>query len=128
MSELVVTWQDRRAAMLQFGGLQDGTKIIDEMLADFEEVLRNTSDEVLNLTQAAAESGYTADHLGRLANEGKIVTVGRKHARKIRRGDLPRKPGAHADGDVHGPFGSHVPHIQSHAQIARSLVSGGETR
>ena len=42
-----------------------------------EEALAAENDEVLTLQRAAAESGYSADHLGRLVREGKIPNAGR---------------------------------------------------
>jgi hypothetical protein len=55
-------------------------------------VLRANDDELLNLQQAAGESGYTPDHLGRLIREGKVPNAGRRARPLIRRSDLPAKP------------------------------------
>jgi hypothetical protein len=49
------------------------------------------SDELLSLSRAAQESGYSVDHLGRLLREGRIPNSGRKAKPLIRRKDLPRK-------------------------------------
>jgi hypothetical protein len=74
--------------------------------ADQLELALNTSaNEVLTLDQAAAESGYSADHLGRLLREQKIPNAGRANAPRILRGDLPRKPAitkraSHAASDL----------------------------
>ncbi len=46
---------------------------------------------VLTLTEAAATSGYSADHLGHLVREGKIPNAGRPGAPRIALRDLPRK-------------------------------------
>ena len=48
--------------------------------------------EALTLVEAAAESGLSADHLGRLLRTGTIPNAGRKGAPRIRRADLPRSP------------------------------------
>jgi hypothetical protein len=48
--------------------------------------------EVLSLVDAAAECGYSADHLGRLVRSGQLPNSGRRKAPKIRRRDLPKKP------------------------------------
>lgn len=59
-------------------------------------------DEPLPLKNAAAESGYDPDSLGRVLRERPELNVGRKHAPRIRRKDLPRHPGtrsASAAGD-----------------------------
>ena len=55
-------------------------------------VLRANDDELLSLQQAADESGYTVDHLGRLIRERKVPNAGRKARPLIRRSDLPAKP------------------------------------
>jgi hypothetical protein len=71
--------------------LVDGAELCDALLADLDAFVNESSEEALSLRQAAAESGYSVDHLGRLIREGKLPNVGRTNAPKIRRGDLPRK-------------------------------------
>jgi hypothetical protein len=56
--------------------------------------------ECLTLAEAARESGYSAAHLARLLDEGRIANAGRKRAPRIKRGDLPKKPPPTA---VNGP-------------------------
>ena len=46
---------------------------------------------LLTLQEAAAESGFSPDHLGRLVREGKIPNAGRPGAPQIARRDLPIK-------------------------------------
>jgi hypothetical protein len=55
------------------------------------EQLDAAGEEALALTDAAKESGYSANHLGRLVRSGEIENIGRSNAPKIRRRDLPRK-------------------------------------
>jgi len=69
----------------------NGAALLEEVLTDFASVSRGDGDETLNLQQASQESGYSADHLGRLVREGKIPNAGRPNAPRIRRADLPRK-------------------------------------
>ena len=57
-----------------------------------ERALQGAGAEPLTLEEAAAESGYSTDHLGRLLREKKIPNAGRAHAPRILRRDLPRKP------------------------------------
>jgi hypothetical protein len=57
-----------------------------------EQILRHNGLEVLSLEQAAAESGYSVDHLSRLIRQGRIENAGRKNAPGVARSDLPRKP------------------------------------
>jgi len=72
-------------------------------------------NEELPLGPAAEESGYTADHLGRLLRDRKIHNAGAPDGPRIRRQDLPRKPRA----DVH----CHDVPLFSKEQIARSIVN-----
>ena len=74
----------------------DGAKLISEMLEELRACQRDNADCLLNLTQAAKVSGYSADHLGRLVRDGTLVNHGRPHAPRIRRGDLPQRPAARA--------------------------------
>ena len=83
---------------------------------DLEEALRVSQDEVLNLTEAADESGYSTAHLGRLVRVGTIPNAGRPNAPRIRRGDLPRK----ATGL---PQDTPRLHVVSAGQLARSIVN-----
>lgn len=59
---------------------------------ELEARLGSVADELLSLAQAARESGYSADHLGRLVKTQRLRNHGRAHAPRIRRGDLPVKP------------------------------------
>lgn len=59
-----------------------------------EELLAAASEwdaRVLSLDEAAAESGYSLEHLGRLLRQGRLPNAGRKHAPRIRRQDLPSR-------------------------------------
>ena len=69
----------------------------------------------LNLQQGAAESGYSADHLGRLVKNGEITNAGRENAPKILRKDLPRRPGR----------GLTPPTLTLHGPGARSALHNG---
>ena len=71
--------------------------------------------EKLTINQAAQESGYTSGHLGRQVRSGAIPNAGQPNSPRIRRCDLPRKPG-HADGRCHP-----IP-VDCREQIARSVA------
>ena len=57
-----------------------------------ERAMREEADESLTLAQAAARSGYSADHIARLVREGRLENVGRRGAPRVRAGDLPARP------------------------------------
>lgn len=69
-----------------------GADLCAELLTDFRAVMASEAEAVLSLPQAAARSGYSVEHLGRLVREGKVPNAGRRGAPRIRVADLPRKP------------------------------------
>lgn len=91
LDDLRAKWRARRAEFARFQAAVDGAKLCDELLADLDEARRASDDELLTLREAAQRSGYSADHLGRLVREGKLLNAGRPHAPRIRSAMLPRK-------------------------------------
>lgn len=75
------------------------TRYLDERLAavlsrladELNDALEQDESEPLTLEQAAHESGYSAEHLGRMVRDHKVPNAGRHHAPRIRRRDLPLK-------------------------------------
>jgi hypothetical protein len=63
-----------------------------EAALELEEAL-HAGEDAVTLSEAERIGGYSADHLARLVREGKLPNVGRKHAPRIRRTDVPLKPG-----------------------------------
>ena len=61
----------------------------NEAAKDLAATLENRDSEVLSVSDAAAESGYSSEYLARLVREGTIPNAGRHGAPRIRRGDLP---------------------------------------
>jgi hypothetical protein len=112
-----VKWASEARAMQQRGALVQGAVLLDEVLHDFYAVMRDYWEEPLNLTQAAAESGYSADYLGRLVKNGTIPNIGRPNAPRIQRANLPRKAGSLPPPVNSGHLASATP-----GQIARAVV------
>ena len=83
---------------------------------ELEEALRSRDGAVLTLAQASRESGYSTRQLSRELTDGNIVNVGRPNAPKIRRSELPRKPG-------YLPQAASIPLLLSATQVARSVVN-----
>lgn len=84
---------------------------------ELEAALDEQDGALLNLQEAAEESGYSADHLGRLVSEGKLPNAGERHAPRIRRADLPRKPGHRVERKHSLDEGANL-----RTQMARSVV------
>ena len=60
---------------------------------ELEEAVQDAEEEVLTIGEAAATSGYSVDHIRHQVAEGKIPNIGVKGSPRVRRGDLPLKPG-----------------------------------
>lgn len=112
IATLPMSWRAHAAELRRYGAeLQ--AHVLEAVADELEDALQGEADALLTLEQAAEESGYSADHLGREVREGRIPNAGRRHAPRLRRGDLPRKPGALRSAP---PIGI------SRVQIARSVV------
>jgi hypothetical protein len=83
-------WRDRAKDLRRFS--PSAAEAFDAAADELQASLAQQQAELLTLEEASRESGYSADHLGVLIKEGKIENLGRKHAPRIRRRDLPRKP------------------------------------
>jgi hypothetical protein len=89
-ANLPAEWRAQAEGLRQFGA-DAQAKAVDRCANHLEEAFRQTEAEQLTLQDAAEESGYSADHLGRLVREGKIPNAGRPSAPRISRRDLPIK-------------------------------------
>ena len=85
------------AATLRAYGKEDAAKAAELHAEQLLEAVREAQDVALTLTEASNESGYSKRRLRELVAEGAIPNAGRKNAPRIRRGDLPRKPGTRGD-------------------------------
>src|SRR5437764_6569792 len=70
--DFVVRWRTRLSEWARIGALVDGARVCEDVLQDFESVTRAEDDAELSLSEAAAESGYSSDHLRRLHRLSKL--------------------------------------------------------
>lgn len=89
--ELLSKWRDRAEELQPFAAA--AAEAFRRAAQELEDALAEQRLAVLSLQEAAAESGYSVDHLSREIREGRIPNAGRKGKPRIRRSDLPRKPG-----------------------------------
>ena len=84
------TWRRRAKALRRYGS-EPPAVALERCAAEQEDTIVERDDTTFSLVEASRESGYSADHLGRLVRDGKIPNAGRLNAPRIARIHLPRK-------------------------------------
>lgn len=92
LTELRAKWSQNLAVFSRYG-IETPERIVREFLADLESLERASSVEAVTLKEASLIGGYSIDHLQRLVASQQIENVGRKGKPRIRRGDVPTRPG-----------------------------------
>lgn len=109
-SDLPSTWRTRAEELEPYAPA--AAEAFRRAASELEEATREAASEALTLAQAAKASGYAPRTLREKLASGELPNAGRKHAPRIRRGDLPMRGkacGAGWDADEH----------------VRSIVGGG---
>ena len=92
VAEILAKAKELREA---FGG-EPQARSLEWAAGKVEQALRDESDQLLRLPDAAELSGYHPDSLARMVREGQIPDLRPPKSKgmiRIRRGDLPIKPG-----------------------------------
>ena len=119
-SELRARWHQRRDEWARLGVQLDGAKLADEVLADLDALERDAQLGTVTLKEAHLIGGYSIDHLQRLVAGGELENVGRKHRPRIRRSDVPIKPG-HTAATL--PNGASVNQFADRRRIVASVTT-----
>ena|SRR5438128_2873236 len=101
-------------------GAEPQARSLEWAAARIEQALRDESDQLLTLTQAAEISGYHPDSIARMVREGLIPDLRPPNSKgliRIRRGDLPIKAGR-----------PHTPDADVRELASRLLKRGKEGR
>ena len=117
---LPANWRRKAKALRRYGG-ETPAVVLDRCAEDLESTLRERDETTLSIVEAARESGYSADHLGRLVRDGKIPNAGRPGAPRIARVHLPRKAPAEPGPVDKPPRRRQV----SNRQIVQSIIEKG---
>lgn len=117
LAELRQRWERRRDEWARFGVLLDGVKFANELVSDLEQ-LAEADAECITLTEAHRLGGYSVDRLQRLVAAGDIENVGRKGRPRIRRSDVPVKPGHRLPDEPDGV------QLSERRRIAASVIKG----
>ena len=86
-------------AQLRHRGLSELADVLDSVATDHEKILDAWQNEELTLHQAAEESGYSYSALQQM----KDLHVGTSGSPRLRRCDLPRRPGRSSPRLANGP-------------------------
>lgn len=98
LRDLLDQWATTAVTLRRYAaGEQAAT--LEACSVEMSAVLEAIELEPLALEDAARESGYSAAHLRRLLAAGTVQNVGSADGPRIRRGDLPRKPGRLTQGE-----------------------------
>lgn len=92
LESLVDRWLAEAETLERYAD-QRGAEVCRLHAAELREAIHRQESDTLALAQAAEVSGYSKDHLGALVRDGTIENAGRKNAPRVRRGDVPMKPG-----------------------------------
>ena len=118
---LPATWRKRAKALRRYGG-ETPAVALECCAAELEATLVERDETTFSLVEASRDSGYSADHLGRLVRDGKIPNAGRPGAPRIARRHLPRK--AHAPAEPRLARKGRSGEV-SNAQIVQSIIEKG---
>lgn len=91
VAELPAAWRSRADELARFAPA--AAEAFTTAALDLEQAIRAEGSETVNLREAARIGGYNEDSIGRMIRQGKVKNVGRGNAPRIRRSDIPRKPG-----------------------------------
>ncbi len=92
LTDLATNWRTE-AATLRTYGAESAATALERCADELEARVMEWADEPLTLSEAAQESGYSVQHLRRLVTKGLLTDVAESSQIRVRRGDLPRKPG-----------------------------------
>lgn len=102
LEQLAARWRTE-ADLLERYGDSRGAHVCRLHATELEGAAAEAANQELNLDEASRESGYSARRLRELISSGEIPQAGRKGAPRIRRTDLPRKPGATSTTAAYDP-------------------------
>lgn len=89
--QLVETWQSKLALFLHLNVSVPAAGLVRDFLADLERHWADEDSTWLSASDASKRSGYSKDHLRRMAREKKVVAEQRPRAWWYLAGSLPRK-------------------------------------
>ena len=120
LASLVTRWRAQEETLRSFGAAGQA-EAVARCADELARAIEASAGELLTVSGASVVSGYSRDHLARLIRQGKLANVGRPHAPRVRRGDLPRKAACL-------PASPAAPHLlgADPRQVVRAVVTSGK--
>jgi excisionase family DNA binding protein len=119
-AELSTRWRVKAAELRPYA--PPAAQAFEDCARDLDEALRDANEQLLSLEQAAFTTGYSGDHLRRLARNGRLPAVRRGRRLFFRTDQLPRKPAA-----VDAASGVHYDPIADARRVAARRSKGDES-
>lgn len=88
LGDLPAAWRQRAEDLKRWAAADGAACALERAAEELEQALKAEAETLLTLTEAAARTGYSSDHIGRLVRTGAVANAGRKNAPKVRLGDL----------------------------------------
>jgi len=83
LNEILEKWHNRKAEYSRLHAHVDAAALVAEVIEDLTAAARAEESTTLTIAQAAAKSGYSAEHIRRLIAKGHIPNAGRKGAPRV---------------------------------------------
>lgn len=93
IAEVRARWAAKRLELARLGALVQADALLRDVCDDLAALEHAEAEDVLTLQQASDLGGYSVDHLQRCVAKGSIPNAGRRGSPRIRRQDVPRRPG-----------------------------------
>jgi hypothetical protein len=91
--DAALTWWETEFANCcdAIGAQVSGSMLTRAIVNSIKSIRKRRLEQCVSLTEAARQTGYSADHLGRLVRKGKIRNVGRKGSPRLLIKDVPQR-------------------------------------
>jgi hypothetical protein len=91
LTSLVQAWRIEAATLRSRYADESGARLCEVHAEELHDAVTRMDNELLSLSEAASESGYSTSHLRSMIATGELANAGRKGRPRIQRAALPRR-------------------------------------
>jgi ribosomal protein L19E len=88
-SRLMERWVEEAAQLRERYALESAARVCEAHARELSDAIREVGEELLTVSEAAEESGYSKQHIRSLIASGDVPNAGCKGRPRVRRADLP---------------------------------------